>query len=695
MTTQFSSRSLVQGSRGLRSQRSVFEETSVATVPRAQRRTTTSQNFVISEDVVDDNHPSQATTTDDSVLSLRDPNSQLTRQSHSQRVDEGFLHLDKPQKYTPSATSSSDLGTRVLPRIVDSREPPQPPSTSQEEMSETSTDKASLSGGSQPIGIREKLKKIREDGAAKREALEASRRVKGQPLKTQSTPTSPSVSANEQKLPQPPGARVPHFQMVQERQQSQPIVTRGTPILPRADPRLSQMSIPGTFSSTGQGELRIQVQPSRTTQSPRSVRPASSIPDKLPPQIQREPSRLEVQPLATPKELPLPVRHSQSVPHTPTTPSKLSMHKEASPARTITLQPMWLREMEFIIPLSMQPRILSQYMDTIEYYKRTIKKNQTDHTLSRADLDKLNELLGRLANVSTHIGLEGGGPSSQEEIQPEQEALYAELSSEKFNFLGHLLTISKDFDVHIALVSKPGHLLNIIETFLRGKRVRYNRPDTRTTSDPKIAYGRMEVSLISSGELGAAVMPRAAEIVIALDETFKAAEPQVIALRRNMINIGQPTPVIRLVVYSSVEHLDLCFQPTLDPIDRIRKLIFYVWNTQRIIGQLEPHEPNAKSFAEKVAAILQVGDLRAYWNLPRIAPIENLPVMDSDSSLSDMNEMEIEELKPPGPPRYWPNPMTGRVVEPGNPVPPPPAGKRPFVGYTSIAFVSILPLTTL
>lgn len=613
-------------------------------------------------------------------MSIRNSNSQSTREIYSQRVEEDSFRLDEPHTLTPGVTSSSDLENLNLPKTFDSREPPQPPVISKDEMSETSPDKASLSGGSQPIGIREKLKKIREDGAAKREALEAQRRVKGQPLQTQSTSASPPVSMNEQQMPQPSGSRAPHFQIAQDRQQSQPIVTRGTPILPRADRRLSQMSVPGAFPLMNQEELRIQVQSPRTTQSPCSVRPASSIPDKLSTQIQREPSRLEVQPLISSKELPLPVRHSQSVPHTPTTPSKLSMHKEASPARTITLQPMWLREMEFIIPLSMQPRILSQYMDTIEYYKRTIKKNQTDHTLSRADLDKLNELLGRLANVSTHIGLEGGGPGSQEEIQLEQEALYAEMSSEKFNFLGHLLTIVKDFEVHIALVSKPGHLLNIIETFLKGKRVRYNRPDTRTRSDPKFAHGRMEVSLISSGELGASVVPRPAEIVIALDETFKAADPQVIALRRNMINIGQPTPVIRLVVYSSVEHLDLCFQPTLDPIDRIRKLIFYVWNTQRIIGQLEPHEPVAKSFAEKVAAILQVGDLRAYWNLPRIAPIENLPIMESDSSLSDMNEMEVEELKPPGPPRYWPNPISGRVVEPANPVPPPPGGKRPFVG---------------
>ena len=365
------------------------------------------------------------------------------------------------------------------------------------------------------------------------------------------------------------------------------------------------------------------------------------------------------------------------------------MHKEASPAQTVTLQPMWLTQMEFIIPLAMQPRILSQYMDTLEYYKRAVKKNMTNETLSRSDLDKLNELLGRLANVATHIGLEGGGPGSQEEVIPEQEAAYAESSSEKFSFLGHLLTLMKDNATHIAIICKPT-LLDIVELFLRGKKVRYTRPDTRTRSDIDVIHSRLEVSLIASGELGAAVMPRAAELVVALDETFKSSAPQVMALRKHIINIGQLAPVVRLVVYSSVEHLDLCLHPTLDPIDRIRKLIFYVWHTQDIIGRLQSHEPSARSFAEKVAAILHSGEIRAFWNLPRIGPIENLPAMDSDSTLSDpLSERVIEQMMPEGPPRYWPNPVP---PNPGSQIIQ--GGKRPFVSLCT-SFISQSLLTYL
>ena len=600
-------------------------------------------------------------------------------------MEETKEHSLDPRKVVESfrLLSSPDTGIDI-PKLYNAESPQLP--ISEANMSDTSPEKAGVSGNSQALGIREKLRKIREDGAAKREAhREAARRAKAQPSQPPSTSASPSSTINEQQISHPPGVQAPPFQGLQ-RHQTQPLNTRGTPILPRSDRRLSQMSIAGAYP-LNQEELRMQMQP-RQTQSPRAMRPASTIPDRPPPQMQREPSRIEVQPVVATKDLSMPVRHSQSVPHTPTTPSKLSMHKEASPAQTITLQPMWLTQMEFIIPLVMQPRILSQYMDTLEYYKRAVKKNMTNETLSRSDLDKLNELLGRLANVATHIGLEGGGPGSQEEVLPEQEAAYAESSSEKFSFLGHLLTLMKDNALmkdnssHIAIVCKSS-LLDIVELFLRGKKVRYNRSDTRTRSDIDPVHSRLEVSLIASREPGYLVLPRYAELVVALDETFSASDPQVMALRKHTVNIGQLAPVVRLVVYSSVEHLDLCLHPQLDPIDRIRKLIFYVFHTQDIIGRLQSHEPSARSFAEKVAAILHSGEIRAFWNLPRIGPIENLPAMDSDSTLSDpVSERAIELMRPEGPPRYWPNPVPPRMSEPSTQTIQ--GGKRPFVSLIPV-----------
>jgi len=436
-------------------------------------------------------------------------------------------------------------------------------------------------------------------------------------------------------------------------------------------------------------QLRVQVQSPGLTQSAAETDPPE-IPNKLAHQVQEEPDRLEVQPILMSTELPLPMRSSQSVPHTPATPSRLSMHAEASPSQTVALEPKKLGKMEFIIPLCMQKRILQQYIDTMSFYTKSITENMTKENLSEKSINHLNVLLGRLANVSTHIGLEGGGPGSQDSVKSEEEAIYAELSSEKFRFLGRLFEVAKDDNLHIALIAKSGPLHVIVETFLKGKKVSYNRPATFSRSDPRTARGRLQVSVLASGQ-GAGnpiEVARKADLVIALDETFNAKDSQVVDLRKN--NTGGLAPVIRLIIYASVEHLDLCLPRTLEPIDRLRKLISCVWHTQSIVGELKDHEPNSQICANIVATFLRGNTQKTTWKLPNIQPIQSLPVMDSDSSLSDAMSDVSNELGRPSDfaRKYWPynppatpdNPYVD-VVQPDTDTLP--TGKRAFVSSTA------------
>lgn len=437
-------------------------------------------------------------------------------------------------------------------------------------------------------------------------------------------------------------------------------------------------------------QVRVQVQSPGVTQA-RAGTNTPEIPNKLAYQVQEEPERLEVQPLLISTELPLPVRSSQSVPHTPATPSRLVMHKEATPSQappsqTMSLEPRNIGKMEFIIPLCMQKRILQQYVDTMNYYEHSIRESMTSENLSDKSINDLNVLLGRLADVATHIGLEGGGPGSQDSVKSEHEALYAEMSSEKFKFLKCLFEAAKDDDLHIALIAKPGPLHDIVETFLKGKKVRYNRPATFSRSDPRNASGRLQVSVLASGRaVGSPIeVARKADLVIALDETFNANDTQVLDLRKT--NTGGLAPVIRLIIYASVEHLDLCLPRTLEPINRLRKLISCVCYTQSIVGELQDHEPNPQVCANYVATFLRGNTQKTTWSLPTIQPIPNLPVMDSDSSLSDaMSDVSVELGRPSEIARkYWPynppvsadNPYAS-VVPPGSETLP--NGKRAYV----------------
>ena len=461
-------------------------------------------------------------------------------------------------------------------------------------------------------------------------------------------------------------------------EQSQQSSAGGSPAPSRHEQPRAVLSADRTLPALTGEDLRVHVQSLGATASP------SIIPAKAPYQVQDEPERLEIQPSMILKEIPLPARNSQSAPHTPTTPSKLSMHKEASPvqSQTTTLKLRNLGPREFVVTLPMQPRILSQYVDTIEYYPQAIGKNMTAETICEDDVERLSTLLCRLGNVATHIGLEGGGPTSQEVVKPEEEALYAELSSEKFRFLGQLLALTKESQIHIAVVAKPGHLHDIIEVFLKGKNVFYGRQDNETTSwDPN---AHQMVSIIAPGE---AIFLRPVQLIIAFDESFNAKDSSIIKMRQQERSGDELTPVIRPVVYSSVEHLDLCLARSLEPIDRIRKLIFCVWHTQRSVGQLEPHEPGAVECAQEVFEFFKRACRTSAWNLPNIRPIENIPIMDSDSSLSDAISDISDIYKPEGAPKYYPNPVMPFITDPKNPDALP-RGRRPFVSPNLFAAMS-------
>ena len=664
-----------QSTRKTVSDPSISKATFEAHEVQSRRRSTASEIFAISEDSTDDTRPSQATTTDDSILSLRDANSQSTRPNHPHPSREDITYFEKPIEHFVQTDSSSILASQVqLPDTLDSREPPKPPSSFEDDMSDIAPSDNGVPEGMQPLRIRATLKRIREEGEAKRAAARSGKRLHSEPSTSR---VSSSLAREDRECSQRMTPVEPSTFVADQTEQSQQSSTGETPALSRDEQAKPLLSADRPLPSVTEEDLHLRVQPPITAQSLHSTASPSIIPAKAPYQVQEEPERLEIQPSMILKEISLPARNPQSAPHTPTTPSKLSMHKEASPlqSQTTTLKVKNLGPREFVVTLHMQPRILSQYVDTIEYYPQAIGKNMTAESIGEDVVESLNTLLYRLGNVSTHIGLEGGGPTSQEVVQPVEEALYAELSSEKFRFLGHLLALTRESEIHIAVVARPGHLLDIIEMFLKGKSVSYLRPDQKRTGGG--SYGPQMVSIVASGE---AISLPPVQLIIAFDESFNAKDSQITNWRKQSARGDELTPVVRLVVYSSVEHLDLCLARSLEPIDRIRKLIFCVWHTQRSVGQLEAHEPSAVESAQQVFEVVKAGFKSSAWTLPNIRPIENLPIMDSDSSLSDAISDISDICKPEGVPKYYPNPIKPFITDPKNPDALPP-GRRPFVSH--------------
>lgn len=371
------------------------------------------------------------------------------------------------------------------------------------------------------------------------------------------------------------------------------------------------------------------------------------------PQVQETPvvveqHRLEAQQSRLPVVSPLPVRSFQPIPHAPTYPSKLGLHSENSYSpSTIALSPSHLGEMEFVIPLSMNTRVKDQYISTINYYQQSVQALLKDEVPSDRTREQIRKMLERVNQVSTHIDLDCPREVAQEPQVAHEEALWAENCSSKFKFIRHLFDSVKQLDVHIAIVGRSGRLLDILENFLRGRRVRYNRPDTVSRSNVPVGKGRVNVTLLASGRDGAAYLPRPATLVIAFDGSFNAQDPQVKLVRSHLVNVGQLAPVIHLLVYGSAEHIERCLPESMDSLKRMRKMVNYMTQTREDVGRLLPDELGAAASAEEVAAFLEAGAREKDWALPAIRPIEVDSVEMNESSPTHERKTDAENTSVP------------------------------------------------
>ncbi len=446
-------------------------------------------------------------------------------------------------------------------------------------------------------------------------------------------------------------------------------------------------------------QLRDLFRRNAATQSQRGSGTPPTIPSRAPYEVQEEPSRLEVEPLVLSNKAPLPGRNTQSapsklqkklprldvlngvllprpgrntqsVPYTSTTASRLAVHENASPSQTVTLKPVCLGVADYIVPLAMDPRITHQYITTIKGYRPSIQAMLTEEMISQETENKLSSLLTKLGRIATHTDLTGGGPSSHEEVDAGKEAAYAEISSEKFRFLGHLFALLKDKDMHICLVARGREERKIITTFLAAREIIYEREARLEYEAEQSKYNKLAVTVITRGHTLEKTVKRKPNLVITLDGGFNAILQELIeSLWKPGTYSGAPPPVIRLVVTNSVEHLDLCLPRSLAPNDRFRRLVYHTYSTQNIIGQTGPDDDSTQAYAEKISTYLLALDGHSPWIFSQLLinrPIEYIPIMDSDSSLSDaMSETGLEQLEIQTA-RYSPNPSLSGTGDPGS-----------------------------
>ncbi|KAI9707765.1 MAG: hypothetical protein M1836_000727 [Candelina mexicana] len=341
-------------------------------------------------------------------------------------------------------------------------------------------------------------------------------------------------------------------------------------------------------------------------------------------------------------QLPLRIPQDSYLPYKP---SHLTLHKETSQvARSVTaIGVPRLGKMEFIVPLPMNGRVRDQYLQTVFNYRDAIEAFTGSEDYEPGVVKQVSEMVERVNKVTTHTDLDNPGTLSQQGAALEDEAKWAENNSAKFLFLRHFFDATRSQDKHIAVLANPGQILDIIETFLKANRIIYARPDKLTRSDTT-ARGPMNVTLLPTGEAGASFIVNNASLLLAFDSSFSAEERHVQALRAHMVNVGQLSPVVSLIVTNSGEHVDWCLSPSLEGPQRLRMLVSCIAQTRHEIGELPLGALSPDAAATEVAAYIALETpLEEYWRVPPIGEVTGVTILSESHSLDSSTQSAIRD----------------------------------------------------
>jgi len=245
--------------------------------------------------------------------------------------------------------------------------------------------------------------------------------------------------------------------------------------------------------------------------------------------------------------------------------------------------------------------------------------------------------LEKLSNVSTHPDLNIAEHISESESDLQKEAAWAEYSSAKFLFLGYLVQLANDRDLHLVIMLQGGKTLQILERYLLGKGLTYTRPRQEMGVSTNV-----EVSMVK-GSLSFGIQPTQSECIIetykrpsaiiSLDRSFNAKSPSVEHMRTIYARDGSLLPVIRLLVSNTSEHIERCFHDVTG-LQHLRLVIQYSVRLSNTVGDLQDNALGVSEDAEEVLSCLQSDNFHANWPLPAIEPLQIFGPEELDSAVN-------------------------------------------------------------
>ena len=248
------------------------------------------------------------------------------------------------------------------------------------------------------------------------------------------------------------------------------------------------------------------------------------------------------------------------------------------------------------------------------------------------------EIITRLNNVSTHTDLNISQFIAETDPDIGKEAIWAEYSSAKFLFLGRLIEIAGQHDLHLILAVQDDKKRNIVEKFLRGKGFNYTRPREDLGGNIEVSLSKDSLSFGIHSNDGVHDIYRTPAAIFAFDTAFNPQSPSVQHIRTTYTRNGNLLPIIWFFVANTCEHIEHCL-PDLPEPERLRLLLQYTSQLHDEVGDLQDDALGLQDEVEEILHYLL--DSMIPWPLPIIHPLPLVSVeaLGSSSALPDQSQI--------------------------------------------------------
>lgn len=288
------------------------------------------------------------------------------------------------------------------------------------------------------------------------------------------------------------------------------------------------------------------------------------------------------------------------------------------------------------LPLALIGHQRDQYSSMVWYHKDLIERFLATHTSDAELSSEIDYFVERMRRITLHPDLDNAETLTQYDVQPTQQAEWDVNCCAKFRFLRDLFAVLQRQNLHVTIISRPGRIIGMLDTFLTGISVPHRRATDIASGSLCSDRDSIIVTVISVEDDVRTLQVQPVDLFIAVD-------PAIIEDHLYMESLTQicvPLPIIlTLVVQGSVEHIELSVSMALSRRNRMHAIVSGIWQYRDKVGRLEEEQLKFEAAANSIATYFATHKAIEEWPIPPLVPLTEL---DSQTD-SDSDHMPISD----------------------------------------------------